>query len=251
MGVIAVDPSSPLSGGALLADRVRLELPGAAFFRSLASRGALGGLSNATWAATRVLSAAGFGTVLVETVGAGQAEVRIMRVADSVVLVLMPGAGDEMQALKSGIMEIADVYVLNKADRPGINDLKTQVRQRLRLRPASDWTPPLVLTVAREGRGVDELVAELDRHQAHLEGGRGRERADAAARDEARRAAHELLERALDEIMGAGWASVAEQFAAGRLSEEELVLELARMTAARVLEAGSEDGSALYVKRLN
>lgn len=136
VAVVAVDPSSPVSGGALLGDRARLEVPvgdRGLFFRSLASRGASGGLADATFGATRVLSAAGFQTVIVETVGAGQAEVAIMRVADTIALVLQPGAGDELQAMKAGLMEIADVYVLNKADRPGLADLRAQVAGEIAL----------------------------------------------------------------------------------------------------------------------
>jgi LAO/AO transport system kinase len=184
VGVVAVDPSSPISGGALLGDRIRLgdttSGDRGVFFRSVASRGAAGGLADAVAGATRVLAAAGFGLVVVETVGAGQGEVAVVGVADTVVLVLIPGAGDDLQAMKAGLMEVADVFVLNKADRPGIDDLATQVAGMLAIRGAGaghphgdtddgTWAPPLVRTVARDGGGFAELWDALDRHRRFLD----------------------------------------------------------------------------------
>jgi len=233
VAVVAVDPSSPLTGGALLGDRARME--GTAgdrgvFFRSLASRGAAGGLSAAARAATQVLSAGGFGVVLVETVGAGQAEVSIMRVADTVALVLPPGAGDELQALKAGLMEIADVYVLNKADQPGIRELRAQVRSVLDARGERGWTPPLVETVARAGEGVGDLVAALRRHREHLRHGTGAARASAGSRAEAERVAR----AAFDAALAAEREDILAQLDAGALGEVDAGLELARRAARRL-----------------
>jgi LAO/AO transport system kinase len=201
VGVVAVDPSSPLSGGALLGDRVRLD--GVAgdsgvFFRSLASRGAAGGLSDAARAAAHVLSAAGFDPVLLETVGAGQAEVRVMRVADTVVLALAPGAGDDVQALKAGIMEIADVFVLNKADQPGVAELRRHVKGMLLTRERGGWRPPVVETIATRERGIEELASALAAHRDELAGGGGALRIRAGARAEALRLARSLFDAALD-----------------------------------------------------
>lgn len=203
VGVIAVDPSSPLTGGALLGDRIRLEGttgdPGV-FFRSLASRGAVGGLSDATRAAARVLSAAGFPHVIIETIGAGQAEVEIMGVADSVVLVLIPGSGDEIQAHKAGLLEIADIYVLNKADRPGIDRLRSEIRGRLSVRPSAAWTPPILDTVAHRGDGVTDVIAAIAAHQRYLDHGTGAERVRRGQRAEAVRLATRRFSQAMRSI---------------------------------------------------
>jgi LAO/AO transport system kinase len=237
VAVVAVDPSSPVTGGALLGDRIRMDgIVGdrGTFFRSLASRGASGGLSEATRAATRVLSAGGFDVVLVETVGAGQAEVSIMRVADTVALVLQPGAGDEMQALKAGLMEIADVFVLNKADRPGIRDLSSQVSSSIHLGKPAEWDPPIVETIASRGDGVDRLVEAFARHRAFLkEGAAGADRAAAGARAEASRLARATLAAAI----AAEQDDVFAQLDAGTLSEADAGHELARRAARRVLES--------------
>lgn len=233
VGIVAVDPTSPISGGALLGDRIRLEVPSGdrgVFFRSLASRGAAGGLSDAARAAAHVLSAAGFGLVLLETVGAGQAEVRVMRVADSIAVVLNPGAGDEMQALKAGIMEIADVYVLNKGDRPGINDLKAHVSSLIHLRDRAGWTPPIVVTVANEGKGIAELIEALERHASHLEGGVGSERARAATRAEVLRIARSAFDEAVYAEQGPVW----ELLERGELGEVAAGRELANRAAQRL-----------------
>lgn len=208
VAVVAVDPSSPLTGGALLGDRIRLEgVTGdkGVFFRSLASRGASGGVSEATRAATQVLSAAGFDVVLVETVGAGQSEVEVMRMADSVVVVLIPGAGDEMQAMKAGLMEIADVFALNKADLPGAAELKAHVVAALRSRNAADWYPRFVQTVASRHEGIGELIDTLDKHRAHLAGGDGELREAAGIRAEVLRRVKadfaRAAQRRLDEVL--------------------------------------------------
>jgi LAO/AO transport system kinase len=172
VGVLAVDPSSPFSGGAILGDRVRMQehaTDPSVFIRSMATRGHLGGLALAVPEAVRVLGAAGFPLVIVETVGVGQMEVEIASAADTTVVVVTPGWGDSMQANKAGLLEIADLFVVNKADRPGVNDARRDLRQMLDLSPPSDWRPPVVATVASSGEGVEELWEAIARHRAHLE----------------------------------------------------------------------------------
>ena len=173
VGVLAVDPSSPFSGGALLGDRVRMQdhaTDDGVFIRSMASRGHLGGLSWATPQALRVLDAAGCDVILVETVGVGQAEVEVASLADTTIVLLAPGMGDAIQAAKAGILEVADVYVVNKADREGadntVRDLRNMISQGDG--PHGGWTPPIVKTVASRSEGVAELVDKLDEHWSWL-----------------------------------------------------------------------------------
>jgi LAO/AO transport system kinase len=194
VGIVAVDPTSPFSGGAILGDRIRMrDLSGddGVFIRSMATRGSLGGLARATADVTRALDAGGFDVILIETVGAGQSEVEIARTADTVLVVEAPGLGDEVQAIKAGILEIADVLVVNKADRDGADNTVRALRAMLDLgsapravrhhgqvmrapettTPPDDahiWRPPIVQAVALEGKGVAELVEAIDRHRAHL-----------------------------------------------------------------------------------
>ncbi|WP_214407616.1 methylmalonyl Co-A mutase-associated GTPase MeaB [Pseudonocardia lacus] len=182
VGVLAVDPSSPFTGGALLGDRVRMAEhatdPGV-FIRSMATRGHLGGLAWSTPQALRVLDAAGCDVVLVETVGVGQSEVEVVALADTTVVLLAPGMGDGVQAAKAGILEVADVFAVNKADRDGAGRTLRELRQMLTMgqRGAGDgWTPAVVPTVATRADGVAELAAALDEHRAHLDAGDGRER---------------------------------------------------------------------------
>jgi LAO/AO transport system kinase len=190
VGVLAVDPSSPFSGGALLGDRVRMQdhaLDREVYIRSMASRGHLGGLAWSTPQALRVLDAAGCDVILIETVGVGQSEVEIASLADTTVVLLAPGMGDGIQAAKAGILEIGDVYVINKADRDGADQVRRDLRSMLALgeRPEGAWRPPIVKTVAHKGEGLDELAAELDRHRAHLESsGEMQRRRTRRARDE-------------------------------------------------------------------
>lgn len=195
VGIIAVDPTSPFTGGAILGDRIRMrDLSGdpGIFIRSMATRGSLGGLARATRDAVRVLDAGGYDIILVETVGAGQNEVAIVRTAHTTVVVEAPGLGDEVQAIKAGILEIADVLVVNKADRPGVTNTVRALRTMLELGhptarrlishhgqrlevPATNghdaplWLPPIVQTVASENKGIDELAAAVDQHRRHLE----------------------------------------------------------------------------------
>ncbi|MFF6785435.1 methylmalonyl Co-A mutase-associated GTPase MeaB [Streptomyces sp. NPDC012510] len=192
VGVLAVDPSSPFSGGALLGDRVRMSEhasdPGV-YIRSMATRGHLGGLAWAAPQAIRVLDAAGCEVILVETVGVGQSEVEIASQADTSVVLLAPGMGDGIQAAKAGILEIGDVYVVNKADRDGADATARELNHMLGLgesRGPGDWRPPIVKTVAARGEGVDEVVEALEKHRAWME-----ERGVLAERRRAR-AAHEV-----------------------------------------------------------
>jgi LAO/AO transport system kinase len=173
IGVISVDPSSPFSQGALLGDRIRLAdhfLDPGVFIRSMGTRGHLGGLSEAALQALLVLDAAGRDLVFVETVGTGQSEIEVMSVADTVVLALMPGSGDSVQALKAGIMEIPDVIAINKKDHPAAKTMLNEVRSILALDTERDWRPPIVLTEAVTGEGVETLWEKIAEHRAHLEG---------------------------------------------------------------------------------
>jgi LAO/AO transport system kinase len=172
LGVISVDPSSPFSEGALLGDRIRLSehfLDPGVFIRSMGTRGHLGGLAEATLQALLVLDAAGKDVVFVETVGTGQSEVEVIGIADTVLLVLMPGSGDSIQALKAGIMEIPDVIAINKKDHPAAKTMLNEVRSILSLDRERAWKPPILLTEAVEAEGVAELWAKIEEHRAHLE----------------------------------------------------------------------------------
>ena len=176
VGVLAVDPSSPFTGGALLGDRVRMgdhALDEGVFIRSMASRGHLGGLAWSTPQALRVLDAAGFDVVLVETVGVGQSEVEVAGLADTTVVLLAPGMGDGIQAAKAGILEVGDVYVVNKADREGADQVRRDLRSMLALTErggpgagAGGWRPPVLAATARSGDGIEAVLAALDDHRA-------------------------------------------------------------------------------------
>jgi LAO/AO transport system kinase len=203
VGVLAVDPSSPFSGGALLGDRVRMQdhaLDPGVYIRSMASRGHLGGLAWSTPQAIRVLDAAGCDVVLVETVGVGQSEVEIASAADTTLVLLAPGMGDAIQAAKAGILEIGDVYVVNKADRDGAHQVVRELRNMLALadRGRDDWKPPIVETVAVKGEGLDLLVDAIDQHRAWL---------DADGRLQARRRS-----RVSDEIAAIAVTTLRERF---------------------------------------
>ncbi len=173
VGVLAVDPTSPFSGGALLGDRIRMQdhaLDDGVYIRSMASRGHLGGLSATAPQALRVLDAAGCDVILVETVGVGQSEVEISGLADTTLVLLAPGMGDGIQAAKAGILEIGDVFVVNKADREGAQATRRELRSVIGMTDRADgaWTPPILLTTATTGDGVDEVVAAVADHHAHL-----------------------------------------------------------------------------------
>jgi LAO/AO transport system kinase len=183
VGIIAVDPSSPFSGGAILGDRIRMQTLGldkGVFIRSMATRGNLGGLARATVDAVSILDAAGYAKIIVETVGVGQDEVEVVKAADVCVVVLVPGMGDDIQAIKAGIMEIGDVFVINKADREGVYATEKELEALLSLARHEDWHPEIVKTVATENRGIDELAKAIEtfgKAQAQGEAGLDRRRA--------------------------------------------------------------------------
>jgi LAO/AO transport system kinase len=218
VGVLAVDPSSPFSGGALLGDRVRMQdhaLDKDVYIRSMASRGHLGGLSWSTPQALRVLDAAGCDVVIVETVGVGQSEVEIAGLADTTLVLIAPGMGDGIQAAKAGILEIGDIYVVNKADRDGADQVRRDLRNMLALadRTEESWRPPIVKTVAQTGEGVDEVVAQIEAHRQWMEsGGELRQRRVRRARDEVEAIAVTALRRR--------WGNVHERTELDDLAEQ-------------------------------
>lgn len=231
VGVLAVDPSSPFSGGALLGDRVRMQehaLDTGVFIRSMASRGHLGGLAWATPQALRVLDGAGCEVILVETVGVGQSEVEVIGVADTVVVLLAPGMGDGIQAAKAGILEIGDVFAVNKADRDGADATARELRHMIGLadRPAGGWRPPVLKMVASRGEGVDELVAAIDSHRVWAnESGAGIVRRQRRAAEEIEALAVASVRRRLvadDGVM----AGLAAQVAAGATDPYDAADEL-------------------------
>ncbi|GAB3786724.1 methylmalonyl Co-A mutase-associated GTPase MeaB [Nocardioides ungokensis] len=229
VGVLAVDPSSPFSGGALLGDRVRMQdhaLDREVYIRSMASRGHLGGLSWTTPQALRVLDAAGCDVILIETVGVGQSEVEIAGLADTTMVLLAPGMGDGIQAAKAGILEIGDLYVVNKADRDGADQVRRDLRSMLALadRPPGAWRPPIVKTVAQRGEGLDEVVEQMDEHHAWLQSsGELEKRRTRRARDEIEAIAVTALRERwgdvhgrseLDDLAGAVAAGKSDPYAA-------------------------------------
>ena len=179
IGIVAVDPTSPFSGGAILGDRIRMGSHHAdrgIFIRSMATRGSLGGLASTTADVATVMDASGRDVVMIETVGVGQDEVDIVRLADVTIVVLVPGMGDDVQTIKAGIMEIADIFVINKSDRDGAERVEREIRAMQAITPArsggglkDDWTPPIVKTVASSGSGIDELVATIAKYHNYLE----------------------------------------------------------------------------------
>jgi LAO/AO transport system kinase len=176
VGVVAVDPTSPFSGGAILGDRIRMQehaLDEGVFIRSVATRGNLGGVSRSTPALVQILDAMGFDLIIIETVGVGQDEVDIARIADTNIVVTVPGLGDDIQATKAGILEIADVFVINKSDHPGSDRLRRELKAMLSLavdRSDEDWTPPIVHTVATDAEGLTKLFEKIEAHRDWLEG---------------------------------------------------------------------------------
>ncbi|MGI9648744.1 MAG: methylmalonyl Co-A mutase-associated GTPase MeaB [Acidimicrobiia bacterium] len=218
---LLVDPSSPFSGGAILGDRIRMQDqvsdPGV-YVRSMASRGQLGGVSDAAPKAVVVLDAVGFPYVVLETVGVGQAEVDIVESADTTLVVLNPGWGDSIQAAKAGLLEIGDVFVVNKADRSGVESTVADLNHMLHDGPDRDWEPPVLTTVATDGEGVDEVWAAIGRHQSHLEGEAGQARVRRQADKEVRSAIVEALGRqARVRVDDTALAELVEEVAARRL----------------------------------
>jgi len=188
VGIVAVDPSSPFSGGAVLGDRIRMQshfLDDGVFIRSLSSRGSVGGLARAARDVVRLLDAAGKDVIVVETVGVGQTEFDIVRLASTVVVVLVPEAGDTVQAMKAGLLEIADIFVVNKADREGALRIKSELETMIQLRPAAGRRTPVLLTVATEGQGIDGLLDAIAEHRHFLtRSGAGAARVAAGRREE-------------------------------------------------------------------
>ncbi len=229
VGVIAIDPSSPFTGGALLGDRIRMQdhaTDTGVFIRSMASRGHLGGLAAATPQALRVLDAAGFEVVLIETVGVGQAELEIASLADTTVVLVAPGMGDSIQAAKAGILEVADIFAVNKADRPqaqqAVRDLRNMIalgQQETGEGREADWKTPIVSTVATTGEGISELTAKIDAHWSWLSSSGERERRrHARAREEVAAIAVAALRRQMGRLPeGNGLDELAGRVAAGEL----------------------------------
>jgi LAO/AO transport system kinase len=234
VGVIAVDPTSPFTGGAVLGDRVRMQVHAAdegVFIRSMATRGHLGGLARATGDAALVLDAAGKDVIIIETVGVGQDEVEIIRTADVSIVTLVPGTGDEVQALKAGIMEIADIFVVNKADREGAGRLVSAIEATLALHPyaSGEWRPPVLQTVATSGRGVAEVVEAIALFRAHSEGAqaeRRKTRSEYRLRELVSARFMNHLER---EVLGAGeLASIVDRIATREVDPYTAANELLR-----------------------
>jgi len=223
VAVLSVDPSSPFTQGALLGDRIRLTehfLDPGVFIRSMANRGALGGLSEASLQAALLMDAAGRDDVFLETVGVGQAEIDIIDHADTIVLVLMPGGGDSVQALKAGIMEIPDIIVVNKSDHPLTQTMVREIRGVLSLAPQGPWKVPIVQTEAVDGKGIDELVEKLLEHRAHIEQqGTLLERRRRSLRNEVLALATSKLRRRLEERLAedASFEELIEEVVARRL----------------------------------
>jgi LAO/AO transport system kinase len=236
VAVLAVDPTSPFTGGAILGDRVRMQahdVDDRVFVRSMASRGALGGLSRAAPNAVRVLAAAGYTWVIVETVGVGQVEVSIAATADTTVVVVTPGWGDAIQANKAGLLEIGDVFVVNKADREGVDATVADLRGMLALAGGghdgeSTWVPPVLTTVATDGDGVDELLDAIEAHRRHLRAsGELLRRRERRASDELRGLVVEWVTKQVDDICsGPRFGSVVAQVAAGTVDPYTAATEL-------------------------
>jgi LAO/AO transport system kinase len=236
IGIVAVDPSSPFSGGAILGDRIRMqELSGDpnVFIRSMASRGSLGGLARATRDVVRALDAAGFDTVMIETVGAGQAEVEIVRAAETVIVVTVPGMGDDIQAIKAGILEIADIFVVNKADRPGADQTAAELRMLLSLdeqRKERAWRVPIIKTCATTGDGVGLLADKLAEHRSSLlETGQLASRTERQARSEILALLQQALLDKIDaSIRQQDWDQLIDEVARRRSDPYTTAEEIAR-----------------------
>ncbi|HUP27170.1 MAG TPA: methylmalonyl Co-A mutase-associated GTPase MeaB [Chloroflexia bacterium] len=238
VGVIAVDPTSALSGGALLGDRIRMlgfyQDPGV-FVRSMASRGQLGGLAAATADVSRVLDAYGTDIIIIETVGVGQDEVSVAGLADTTLLIEVPGMGDDVQALKAGVLEIADVLVINKADREGADRLANQLKTAMRLVPLPEgaWMPPIVKTVAAEGTGIEELAGAIEKHEQFLRDN------NLLQKERRARVKAEVLERARDLVLRRLVAGLERNGSLNTLMEDVMSGRVDPATAARALADGA------------
>ena len=233
VAILAVDPSSPLTGGAILGDRVRMdsaaEVDGP-FVRSMASRGQSGGLALAALAAVRLLDATGHDLIIVETVGIGQVEVDIARTADTTIVAVSPGWGDAVQANKAGLLEMADIFVVNKADRAGATDARRDLEHMVDLGHRTAWRPPVTLTVATEGDGADELWKYVQDHRRHVREARGDDRLSRHAAEEVRRHLHHWADTLVEDPSGQAAEMLAE-VAAGRLVPSAAARRLAAQLA--------------------
>ncbi len=238
VAVVAVDPSSPFTGGAILGDRIRMSTyandPGV-FIRSMGSRGSLGGLAHATFDVVNLLRSTGFDAVVVETVGVGQSEIDVLAVADTVVLTLVPGLGDDVQALKAGIMEIADIFVVNKADRDGKERLVAEIRMILELnRDRFGWVPPICETVATEHRGIDGLMEQVVLHGAYVRDHRDAVRRPKLARQLEKMAA-DRINRDILAFLGKGdkFAAWLDAIMAGERNPYQVIQEIGSFISVR------------------
>ena len=244
VGVVAVDPSSPFSGGSVLGDRIRMQkhfLDEGVFIRSLSTRGTHGGLARATRHLARLLDAFGKDIVIIETVGVGQTELDVMRLADTTIVVLVPEAGDTVQTMKAGLLEIADVFVVNKADRDGANRIKTELELMLQLRPSTDWEVPVLLTQADQDKGVPELLSTLMRHRDHVRGTQtaGGERGEAGRRAEFLEILQEEVGRRLEEaVKGGSFGELLRQLKQGEIDPYQAAL--------RAVESEEAEGALRY-----
>ena len=205
VAVIAIDPTSPFSGGAILGDRVRMQehaTDQGVFIRSMATRGHLGGLALAVPDAARLLAHVGFPYVLIETVGVGQVEVEVVGAADTVVVVMTPGWGDAIQANKAGLMEVADVFIINKADRDGARETRRDLELMLEMSTFEGWVPPIIETVATEGKGIEDAFDAIESHRDYLErSGAGRRKREARILEEFTRIVHAEVSRKVDQLL--------------------------------------------------
>ncbi|HOK19618.1 MAG TPA: methylmalonyl Co-A mutase-associated GTPase MeaB [Thermosynergistes sp.] len=205
VGIIAVDPSSPFSGGAILGDRLRMQqhaLDPSVFIRSMGTRGSLGGLSRAAYEAALILDACGKDIVIIETAGVGQTEIDIVRIADTVILLLVPGMGDDVQIMKAGIMEIADIFVVNKADREGADKIVAEVNLMLDIAGERSWRPPVLKAIAESGQGVDDITRAVEEHRLYLQKSEeGKKRRSSRIRHEV----EEILRRDIARIVEKEW----------------------------------------------
>lgn len=239
VGILAVDPSSPFSGGALLGDRIRMEdrtLDSGVFIRSMASRGSHGGLARSTVDACDVMDAFGFDELLVETVGVGQAEYDVMSAVDTVVVVLCPGAGDGIQAMKSGLLEVADVLVVNKSDQPGADRLVVDLEEAVHIRTAGKevWPPPVVSCSAGTQEGLERVIEAIESHRSHLEGDRLEAHRRRKRVDQVKRVVSEKLEEVIWEQQGYARAVEA------RLGGEETPYDVAAHVLGELLDQISQ-----------
>ncbi len=205
VGIIAVDPSSPFSGGAILGDRLRMQqhaLDPSVFIRSMGTRGSLGGLSRTAYEAALILDACGKDIVIIETAGVGQTEIDIVRIADTVILLLVPGMGDDVQIMKAGIMEIADIFVVNKADREGADKIVAEVNLMLDIAGERSWRPPVLKAIAESGQGVDDITRAVEEHRLYLQKSEeGKKRRSSRIRHEV----EEILRRDIARIVEKEW----------------------------------------------